>query len=373
MPILDLQQRMRQLGEIRIGHTIDTGRTRKDGKPLLRPAKLDKFRFTSPSRPLLEQVAALYGGTVQAWTPANGAAAEYEVYSTSSRLPVLVPPKNAFSQWYEQYKGARCVRRCDGATEQKTDKPCLCDMAKRDCAITTRLNVMLKDLPALGIWLLTTHGYYAAVELPAAAELLAMTNGYVPGWLGMELKKVMRDEGPAEFMVPTLDVEITPTALMSGRVPGIGPSPERAVAAGAERVAIAAAPDYAALASVAATFKEVVEVRRQAEAAGHLTKDLDERLRAIGEPLRAAPQAPAADQAETPPPQPAPELEVVDAEVVDDDPTDVWFQVMAVAGRKGWDTDRLNGEFAAAYDGLTPGSATAGQLRAFLTSLKGSK
>ncbi|MFD6620048.1 hypothetical protein ACFWFB_32925, partial [Streptomyces albidoflavus] len=69
MPILDLQMRMRQLGEIRIGRVVDTGRvSKKTGKPILRPEKLDKFRFTSPSREILASVAELYGGEVKPWT-----------------------------------------------------------------------------------------------------------------------------------------------------------------------------------------------------------------------------------------------------------------------------------------------------------------
>jgi len=59
VPILDIQQRSRELGRIRIGQTQPT----KSGKS--RPAKLDRFRLTSASRPLLERVAALYGGTVR--------------------------------------------------------------------------------------------------------------------------------------------------------------------------------------------------------------------------------------------------------------------------------------------------------------------
>jgi TRAP-type C4-dicarboxylate transport system substrate-binding protein len=73
MPIIHLQRRMRQLGEIRIGRVVDTGRvSQKTGKAILRPEKLKAFRFTSPSREILTQVATLYGGEVQPWTPANG-------------------------------------------------------------------------------------------------------------------------------------------------------------------------------------------------------------------------------------------------------------------------------------------------------------
>jgi hypothetical protein len=282
MPILDLQRRMRQLGEIRIGHVVSG--VSKKGNPYTSPAKLKHFRFTSPSREILVEVAALYGGEVKPWNPANGGPAEFEVYSTTNRLPVLIPPNDAVSQWYELYAGSKCRRRCDGVTEHKSDRPCMCDPEDRECKITTRVNVMLRDVPALGQWLLVTKGYYAATELPPAAELLAQAGGYVAGWLGMEEKLVQRDEGPARFMVPTLDVEITPAALMAGQITG-GPA---AVASGPERVAITGGrPDYAALAAVAKTADEVGKLWKQAVDSKHMDDALATALNARGAELRA--------------------------------------------------------------------------------------
>lgn len=380
MPILDLQRRMRQLGEIRIGHVVSG--TSKTGKAYTRPAKLDHFRFTSPSREILTAVAELYGGEVKPWTPANGGPSEFEVYSTTNRLPVLIPPQNALSQWYELYQGSKCVRRCDGQTEQKSDRPCICNPDDRECAITTRLNVMLRDVPALGQWLLISKGYYAAVELPPAAELLAQAGGYVPGWLGMEEKKVQRDEGSARFMVPTLDVEITPGALMAGQTGGAP-----AVAAGPERVAITSGrPDYAALASVANTADEVGNLWRQAKAAGHLDDALANMLKKRGTELRAAEQQDREDISNAAgesgwkdePHQDGPFTEeakpdedgAYPAEVVED-PADVWFEVIAAAGKHGLTTAQVEEEFAKNNGGLHPSTASAEQLRAFLTVLKG--
>lgn len=373
MPIIDLQMRMRQLGEIRIGHVIATGKTRRDGKPGTRPAKLNHFRFTSPSREILASVAELYGGEVKPWTPANGGPSEFEVYSTTNRLPVLIPPRDAVSQWYELYAGSKCQRRCDGVTEHKRDRPCLCDPDERECKITTRVNVMLRDVPALGQWLLVSKGYHAAVTLPPAAELLAQAGGYVAGWLGMEEKLVQRDEGPARFMVPTLDVEITPSALMAGKVTGA----PAAVASGPERVAITGGrPDYAALAAVATTTEAVGFLWKQAVAAGHmddaLAAALTARATALGAPTKTAPQ-----------PTPEPALEqvpdedgAVDAEIVpneDEDVEEIWFQIIAAAGQHGMTTQQVEEEFAKNNSGQLPATATAGALRQFLAVLKGAK
>lgn len=361
MPILDLQRRMRQLGEIRIGHVVDTGRiSQKTNKPILRPEKLKQFRFTSPSKSILEQVAALYGGTVKPWTPANGGPSEWEVYSTADRLPVVIPPQNAVSQWYELFKGSKCIRRCDGVTEHKNDRPCVCDPLERECSITTRVNVMLRDVPALGQWLLVSKGYYAAVELPPAAELLAQVGGYVQGWLGMEEKVVQRDEGPARFMVPTLDVEISPAALMSGQIKG---APAEVTGAAPARAAIEAAPavpagppkDFVALANAAGTVEEVRGLYVEAQAAG-APADYLAQLERIG----------AAKRAE--------ESEVIEPEIVNDqDPMEVWQQILAAAGSRGWSMDQTEDRFAEFSGGTMAGSADAEELRGFLEHVKAGK
>ncbi|MGY6019535.1 recombination directionality factor [Streptomyces spinosirectus] len=382
MPILDLQMRMRQLGEIRIGRAVDTGRvSQKTGKAILRPEKLNKFRFTSPSKEILASVAELYGGTVQPWTPANGGPSEFEVYSTVNRLPVLIPPRNAVSQWYELYAGSKCQRRCDGVTEHKSDRPCMCDPENRDCSMTTRVNVMLRDVPALGQWLLVSKGYHAAVTLPPAAELLAQAGGYVAGWLGMEEKSAIVKDKPARFMVPTLDVEITPAALMAGEVVG----GTAAVAKGPERVAITSGrPDYAALAAVAETPEEVGKLWTQANQAKHLDDDLAKVLKARAAALK----APAKKQEQPDPDDDSghdlaqeTELaliddvhlpdEVVDAEIVDPAAAqDVWFQIIAAAGQFQMTTAQVEDAFAQRNGGLHPSTADVGQLETFLAALK---
>jgi hypothetical protein len=378
MPILDLQMRMRQLGEIRIGHVV--AGTSKTGKAYTRPAKLNHFRFTSPSSAILTEVAALYGGDVKPWTPANGGPAEFEVYSTTNRLPVLIPPRDAVSQWYELYAGSKCQRRCDGEVEHKSDRPCMCNPDKRQCSITTRVNVMLRDVPALGQWLLVSKGYNAAVTLPPAAELLAQAGGYVAGWLGMEEKTAVVDDKPARFMVPTLDVEITPAALMAGKITGGA----AAVVSGPERVAITGGrPDYAALAAVATTADEVAALWKRAVDERHMDPALAALLKARGAELRAEEVPEQAGESGwqdephqdgPPPPAEVPVDEVHDAEFVeDDDVTDIWYQIMAAAGLLGLTTDQVEARFAEANGGLHPSTATADRLRTFLTSLKAAR
>jgi hypothetical protein len=315
MPIIELQRRMRQLGEIRIGRVVDTGRvSQKTGRPIMRPEKLNRFRLTSASKPLLEEVAALYGGTVQPWTPANGGPSEWEVFTDVDRLPVLVPPREPVTQWYELYKGSKCVRRCDGVTEQKTDTACPCDPDARTCQITTRLNVMLRDVPGLGVWLLTSHGFYAAVELPEVAQFLATTRGYVDAWLAMEEKQVIRDDGNvARFMVPKLDVAVTPAQLLAGQgapsQAAVEATNARAAVTGEERVAIEApvpaakptAEDFLVRARAAATLAAFKVIWDEAAAARiSPTPDQSAEMTAIGNRLQTE-SAPAAAPAASPP------------------------------------------------------------------------
>ncbi|WP_151480654.1 recombination directionality factor [Streptomyces albicerus] len=384
MPIIDLQRRMRQLGEIRIGHVV-SGVSAK-GNAYTRPAKLDKFRFTSPSREILASVAELYGGEVKPWTPANGGPSEFEVYSQADRLPVLIPPLDAVSQWYELYAGSKCQRRCDGQTEHKSDRPCMCDPENRDCKITTRVNVMLRDVPALGQWLLITKGYHAAVTLPPAAELLAQAGGYVAGWLGMEEKTAIVKDQVARFLVPTLDVEITPAALMAGQITGAP-----AAVTTTERAAIAAAPgnapgpdrDYLLEAKEAATQAEALAIFQAAKQAGAPVA-YQEQIKAIG---LGKPAAGPSEQQDQPHPDdvqrqlnpadygdaPPEDGEVYEGEIVNDDPAevqDIWFQVIAAAGAHGLNTEQVEHGFAKRNGGTHPSSATVAQMNAYLAAVK---
>ncbi|MBA4865970.1 hypothetical protein H1V43_32425 [Streptomyces sp. PSKA54] len=379
MPILDLQQRIRELGRIRIGQKVATS----NGKT--RPAKLNRFRLTSPSRELLQRVATQYGGAVAPWTP-DGGAGQYEVITEATRMPILVPHQPV-SQYYELWSGGGCQRRCDGVTELLKDRPCPCgpDPEQRQCKPTTRLNVVLSDIPGVGVWRLESHGYYAALELPGVAELLAKAGGYVPAFLGLEERTAKREGKTLRWMVPTIDVDITPTALMSGNL-AAGP----AVMGGPQRAAIEAPrPDYAQLASVAKTAEEVGKLWTQANQAGHLDDALAAVLKARAAELGAQVKTPEREQAEQvsdeagesgwreEPHQDGPfedEDGAVEAEVVEDDDVEgIWFQIIAAAGPLGLTTDQVEQRFAETNDGLHPSTASAALLRQFLASLKGAR
>lgn len=379
MPILDIQRRARELGRIRIG--MKETFTKRNGEQGTRPAKLDRFRLTSASRPLLDKVAELYGGTVSEWTPAGGSP-QWEVITGSARLPIMVPPQ-PISQWYEFWTRAGCQHRCDGRTNVLTDEPCNPEDPKHIEAVkkpTTRLNVVLRDVEGIGVWRVETHGFNAAVELPDVAEFLAQAGGYVNGWLALEQRTSVEqtDQGPKtrHFMVPIIEIDVTPAQLMAGG--GRVAAPALSGGPVGDRPALAAAgPDYVALAADLSTPDEVRELWNQASAAGHLTQGLRDHLIKRAEELGAA-TAPAPAIAE-----PAVDAEgVVEAEVVDDaatpaldtttagDPDVIWQQILAEAGRQGYTTPDLEDDFARRMGGVTSDSASAMELQHYLGLLQ---
>jgi hypothetical protein len=201
-----MQRRLRQAGRIRIGAQVAASNGKK------RPSKLETFRLTSADQRAIDAAAALYGGSVHQWVDAP-VGEQWELFTETALLPVVIPPADtAFSQWYEVWGGGGCLRRCDGARDVIGDQACVCDPANRECKPHTRLNVMLRDLPGVGVWRLDTSGYYAATELAGVSELLiaAATRGQLlPATLRLEQRQVKKPgEQTKNFAVPVLDLDL---------------------------------------------------------------------------------------------------------------------------------------------------------------------
>jgi hypothetical protein len=206
MPIKDIQITLREVGRIRCGDQVQRGK----GKA---PRKLDRFRFTSDDAQQLAIVAELYGGSVEQW---EGAADQYQVYTTAERIPVMmVPGLRPITQWMEAWSGGGCLRRCDGYTDSISGQSCLCNgQGERICKPTTRLHVVLPEIPGLGTWRLESHGYYAAVELGGTVELITRlataTGEPVYGTLRLTQRtQKIAGQPTRHFAVPTLDINVT--------------------------------------------------------------------------------------------------------------------------------------------------------------------
>jgi hypothetical protein len=415
MAIKDIQRRQAEVGRIRIGNSEDTGRTNKHGAPIRRPAKLEAFRFTSPSKTLIEQVAAVYGGTPAQWQPQGGGAPQWEVYTTADSLPVVVPP-NAVSQWYETWAGGMCVLRCDGEREVLRDRPCQCpaDPGDRRCKPTTRVSLMLDGQPGAGLWRLETHGYYAATELPAMAELLALAGGYVAGRLELDERSARREKADGtgvetrRWMVPVLHVDATPGELLA--LAGGG---RESVGSNGSRPALEApSPDFYALANEARSVETVRALWAQAARSGRLDDRLKGHLNARAADL--TPEQPEASADVTPkiwgdvdwldliahagdvtalrtlwdqmnavaPPDPAlkqawwarkKELETAPPDDFvpsepEPDRDDEWTRVLSLAGERGWTTSQTSALMRETI-GKDAGAATGWDFRRFADAI----
>ncbi|MFI6713572.1 hypothetical protein ACIBF7_44600 [Nonomuraea sp. NPDC050478] len=298
-------------GHIRIGDSVPT----ENG---VRPRKLSTFRFTSPSRPLIEAAAHLYGGTVAEMTRGMD---KWQVTTAADEIPVLLPP-HSVTQWMEYWDGPYCERRCDGETiEQKSGRPCLCRAEGRlRCTVKTRLSVLLQDVPSLGTWLLVSAGLNAAEDLPDRAAFIERAGDYIDAILLVTEARTLKDGKPVTFPVPRLRVEgISPRQLMTGTVPersqlarrnapelprGNSEAPDRDDSG--DDPSRQTPPDYLALASAATTPERVRAIWHQALQAGHLTPELRTVLNTLGAALTArrhqppnARQEPAGDHAPT--------------------------------------------------------------------------
>lgn len=283
--IIGLQQQQTEVGRIRLGVKVAT----TNGGS--RPAKLDTLRFTSPRRELIEKVAELYGGKVEPWQPLKGNA-QWQVITTSTEVPVMVPPQDpAESQWFEMWSKGGCLRRCDGQTERISGNACMCDPdpQERDCKMHTRIRVLLEEVPGIGVWRVDTGSFYAAVELPSVAAILAAANGLIPGKLILDQRTVTRGGKTFNFAVPVLDIaEFTPAELLSGKVPEMAAARRAEAIDNRSRVAISAGPDYSSLLLAVTTREAFADLWAEAGRAGALTDDLRAEFEAKGAELRKA-------------------------------------------------------------------------------------
>lgn len=283
--IIGLQQQQTEVGRIRLGVKVATS----NGKS--RPAKIDTLRFTSPRRELIEKVAELYGGTVEPWQPLKGNG-QWQVITTSTEVPVMVPPQDpAESQWFEMWSKGGCLRRCDGKTERLSEKPCMCDPdpQERDCKMHTRIRVLLEEVPGIGVWRVDTGSFYAAVELPSVARILAEANGLIPGKLILDHRTITRGGKTFNFAVPVLDIaEFTPAELLSGKVPELAAERRAEAIDNRSRAAIAAGPDYSSLLLAVTTIEALTDLWTEAKAAGVGTDALRAEFEARASEIRSS-------------------------------------------------------------------------------------
>ncbi|GGP55567.1 recombination directionality factor [Streptomyces abikoensis] len=286
--ILTLQRQARELGRLRTGYT--------DGK---RPVRSRTWVVSSHAEHYVQAAADAWGGTVEEWQPLGNGAPQYRVITEAESIDALLPSGDPLSQYNELWSGGGCQRRCDGQTEQLTRQPCLCarqfgeewylQPKGRVCSATSRLAVVLPDMPDVGTWRCETHSFYAANEWSGTVDMVLSGTGgkgMVPVALRIEPRQRVANGQTKKFPVVVVEIRgITPRQALTGPLPtalALDPS------GGPEPLAIEVGrPDYLALAEGALTSDDVGDVYRRAHAAGHLNDSLIAKLTAIADRLKA--------------------------------------------------------------------------------------
>jgi hypothetical protein len=240
-----------------------------------------------------EAAAKAWGGKVERWQPQGNGAAQFRVITERSSIDALLPSGDPLSQNNEMWNKGGCMRRCNGETELISRRPCLCmaehgedwhllrqDTYRKDkvCAATSRLNVILPDMPDLGVWRAETHSFYAANEWSGTVDMALMGTGgqgMVPVSLRIEPRTRVAGGQTKHFPVVVVEIRgITPRQALSGPLStalALDPSGTRAVAA---IEAGPSAPDreavYLAEAEGGLTSDDVRDVWRRAKEAGHV-------------------------------------------------------------------------------------------------------
>ena len=200
MSILDIQARLRRLGNIRPGTKGPKGN----------PIKLETWRLTSTDKTLLQSAADQYGGTVQPWGD------QWELITGTDSLPVEVAPQNlTANQHLELWSAGGLQRRCDGTTcmvpngDGMVEKPCICaETGKDECAPHTGVDFFLYELPGIGVWRLSSTGWNAASEMGALVPMLQGSAARVV--LRLEKRTVKREGQPTHnFVVPVIDAPVS--------------------------------------------------------------------------------------------------------------------------------------------------------------------
>ena len=213
-PIIELQRRMVEAGRIRAGEKGPKGE----------PRKLANWRLTSKDEVRLKAAAKLWGGEVRPWEGHDG---EFELYTETSSLPIMLLPGTSPTTWYELWSKGGCQRRCDGVHELISDGMCLCG-EERECKPYTRLSVMLPDLPGIGSWLLTSTGWNAAAELAGTADLLQRASAQgvlVPARLRLQQETQVKAGQTRRYVKPVIDIDVSVRELLEAQGGLPSPSP----------------------------------------------------------------------------------------------------------------------------------------------------
>ncbi|WP_240659768.1 hypothetical protein [Streptomyces sp. WAC 01529] len=282
--IMTMKKQAVELGRIRTGYSRPNPKPK--GRPI--PVRSETFIFTSHSRDYVAAAAEQWGGKVEGWTPQNSKIEQFRVITKAREIRAIMPSGDPLSQAYEMWTGGGCARRCDGEREQKSGQPCLClaqygpewhrRSAREVCRPTSRISVMLPELPDLGVWRLDSHSYYAADGMAGSVDTVLQATGgasMMPVRMWIEQTTRVADGETKNFPV----VKIVPAvpqlkhALSGPLSTAAALDPSSLVARPALEAAPAEMPDYLAEARGCRSAEAVREVWHKANRAGHVRRD----------------------------------------------------------------------------------------------------
>ena len=367
--IATIQRQARELGRLR------SGTFEKPSGGRGRPVRSKTWILTSLTESYIEAAASLWGGKAEKWQPQGNGSTQFRVITNADTIDAIIPPGDPLSQSLEMWNKGGCARRCDGYTETLSDSPCICradygpefhEVAPKDstCKMTSRLNVVLPQMPDVGVWRLESHSFYAANELAASVDMLRSAAGsepLIPVSLQIQQRTRVSKGQTKHFPVPTL---LLRGGVTAGEI--LAASLGVAELAAPDRKAIGPArPDYVAQAKAATTIEEWRDVWTAVVAAGHMDDALKAQLTEIGKALSPVKPVQSAKADGTD------EAEVLDVEADDPDELDKAYADVVDNCPDGWDMSRLNEEFARRNKGCVLSSGTVAELRAFLGWIKG--
>lgn len=380
--IITLQRQARELGRLRTGYSVPN----EDPTKRPRAVRSQTWIVSSHAEHYVQAAAEIWGGTVEKWQPQGNGAPQWRVITEAPSLDAILPPGDPLSQSYELWSAGGAQRRCDGMTETLSDSPCLCRAQWGDafhetaplgkaCKMTTRLNVILPEMPDIGAWRVETHSYHAANEIAAAVDVLKGSIGeaaLIPVRLRIEQRTRVAQGKTKQF--PVVAVELrggTAGQVLAGAVqaPAVGASSAPAIEGGSQPQATPAqdpaptAEDFLIRARAAATWDEFKVIWKEAaQARVSPTPAQEEEMTAIGKRLKTAAEtsSPAREEPQAPPAQSQVTAPAADADLL-------WQQIVAA-----WPgtTTELNTAFAQVMGGLTPDSASEAELDTFLNKLR---
>jgi hypothetical protein len=313
--IRTMQKQARELGRLRTGYSVPN----EDPTKRPRPVKSKTWVVSSHAEHYVAAAAKAWGGKVERWQPQGNGAPQFRVITEAEQLDAILPPGDPLSQANEMWNKGGCVRRCDGETEQISRHPCLCfaehgpewhllrqDIRTKDkvCAATSRLSVVLPDMPDVGVWRVESHSFYAANELAGTVDMVLSGTGgkgLVPVTLRIEPRTRVAGGKTKHFPVVVVELRVTTRQALSGPLPtavALDPTGARAVAA----IEAPKGRDWIADAEGALTSDDVRDLWMEAQAAGAVhpkgTDPLSKQLTSIA--ARKDAEAKQAQQGDTP-------------------------------------------------------------------------